>query len=59
LARSAIEIIKRLVPINNKRQGGFGGLVIDRTDSWPPNSILEELEEKRDERGAIPNLVHI
>jgi hypothetical protein len=59
LARSAVEIVERLVLIDNKRQGGFGGLVVDGTNSWPPNNILEELEEKRDESGAIPNFVHI
>jgi hypothetical protein len=59
LARLAVEIVERLVPIDNKRRGGFGGPVVDETDSWPPNSILEELEEKRDEKGVIPNLVHI
>jgi hypothetical protein len=55
LARSAVEIVERLVLIYYKRLV-FGGSVIDGTDSWPLNSTLEELEEKRDERGAIPTL---
>jgi hypothetical protein len=59
LVRSAIEIVKRLVLIYYNRRGGFGSSVIDGIDSWPPNSILEELEENRDEKGAIPNFVHI
>jgi hypothetical protein len=52
LARSAVEIVKRLVLIYYKQQGGFGGSVIDGTDSWPPNRTLEELEENRQEKGA-------
>lgn len=58
MARSAVEIVERLVLIYYKRRGGFGGSIADGTGSWPPNSTLEELEN-RDEKGAIPNLVHI
>jgi hypothetical protein len=55
LARSAVEIVERLVLICYKRWGGFGGPVVDGTDSWPPNRILEELEEDRDKKGEILN----
>jgi hypothetical protein len=52
LASSAVEIAERLVLIYYKRRGGFGGSVINGTDSWPPNSTLEELEENRQEKGT-------
>jgi hypothetical protein len=59
LARSVVEIAERLVLIYYKWRGGFSDSVIDGIDSWPPNSTLEELEENRDKKRAIPNLIHI
>jgi hypothetical protein len=50
LARLAVGIVKQLVLIYYKQQGGFGGFVIDGTDSWPPNKILEELKENKQEK---------
>jgi hypothetical protein len=52
LARSAVGIVEQLVLIYYKQQGGFGGSVIDGTDSLPPNRILEELKENRKEKGT-------
>jgi hypothetical protein len=43
LARPAVEIVERLVLIYYKRRGDFGSSVIDGTNSWLPNRILEDL----------------
>jgi hypothetical protein len=52
LARSAVGIVEQLVLIYYKQQGGFGGSVINGTDSWPPNKILEELKENKQKKGT-------